>query len=477
MPLRYLVLIVALAGCKKSKEQSCDELAKLGIAFADELGKQLGKKSGKSMGADPEIKQKMAEFKTQCMAWPDEVFECMRKGDEESPKCKEAMQHVTGMVSTDVAKAPQGPPVVASAQLGEPSWDGLPVSLEGDGTLFAAPKAAVVSVAATGQERWRVALEHGGWMLAMPDVILVGDRKEYAVVALDRATGEAKWRAIVPAVEEYGERGTEGAVQIGAHAYVAIADGRFLRLDPAACAKPKQKGCVQTAFTLTDETFDNPDLRAVGDDILIGESNAIRRISTTGEVKAWIHVRDAFGGFALDGTKLAAVMDDELVLFDVARCPTNPVALSRKQGRMYIRGEGDCEDCTAPPAGCLLARSELSDVDSISPHYLRDGSIAVTNMDGPGRVAPNGNKHWVSEVDAVGPMREVGGNVVFVSRDDDAKPARVVALSTATGKAAWMRAIEIPSSEINSTDDPIVEVAGPWLVAGAKGTVSWIKIQ
>jgi outer membrane protein assembly factor BamB len=477
MQLRVLLVIVALAGCKKSKEDSCEELAKLGIAVADELGKQLGGKSGKSMGDDPEIKDKMREFKAQCMTWPDEVFECMRNGDEDSPKCKEAMQHVTGVVSADAAKAPAGPPIVASAKLGEPSWDGLPVSLSADGTLVAAPKDGVVSVDATGAQRWRVELDHGGWMLAMPDVVLVGERTEHAVVALERATGEVKWRIAVPAVEEYGERSTEGAVQIGAHVYVAIADGRFLRVDPAACAKPKQKGCIQTAFTLTDETFDNPALRVLGNDLVIGESNAIRRISTTGEVKAWIHVRDDFGGFALEGEKLAAVMDEELVMFDLGQCPTTPVALSRKKGRMYIRGEGDCEDCSSPPAGCLLARSELSDVDSLAPQYLRDGSIAISNMDGPGRVAPNGNKHWVSEVDSVGPMREVGDNVVFVSRDDDGKPARVVALSTKTGKAAWMRTLSIPSSEINSTDDPIVEVAGPWLVAGAKGAVSWIKVQ
>jgi hypothetical protein len=49
-------------------------------------------------------------------------------------------------------------------------------------------------------------------------------------------------------------------------------------------------------------------------------------------------------------------------------------------------------------------------------------------MEGQARVAPNGNKHWVSEVVAVGPMRELGDNVLFVSRDDDGKPARVVAL-------------------------------------------------
>jgi len=107
---------------------------------------------------------------------------------------------------------------------------------------------------------------------------------------------------------------------------------------------------------------------------------------------------------------------------------------------------------------------------------LRDGSVMVSNFDGPVRAAINGNKHWASEADSVGPIREAGDVVVFVSRDDDEKPARLVALDTATGKAKWMRPLDgIRSSEISSTTDPIVETVGPWIVAGAKGDVKWIK--
>ena len=476
--MHRLVLVLALvAGCKKSKESQCDDLAKLGVTLAEEMGKSLGGKSG--AGNDPEIRAKMAELKAQCMTWPDEVFECMRDNDETSPKCREAMTHVTGVTSSNVDKAPAGPPVVAHKYIGEPGWDGMRVSLASDGTLTALVKGAVVAVDAKGSELWRVEMEHEGWLLAMPNAILVGDREDHAIVALDPPSGTPSWRIAVPSVEEYGERSTEGAVRIGNRAYVAIADGRFLRVDPAACAKPpKQKGCLETAFTMAGESFDDVDMIAMGDHIVIGESNAIRRVSTKGEVTAHVHVRDGFGGFAAaeDG-KLAAVMDDELVIWNLAACPGTPVGLSRKQGRMYIRGEGECEDCTAPPAGCLVARSELSDVDSMAPQPLKDGSIAVSNMDGPARVAPNGNKHWVSEVDSVGPMRELGDNVVFVSRDEDGKPARVVALSTKTGKAAWMSPLDDKSDDINSTTDTIVEVAGPWLVVGAKGNVSWIKAQ
>jgi hypothetical protein len=40
-----------------------------------------------------------------------------------------------------------------------------------------------------------------------------------------------------------------------------------------------------------------------------------------------------------------------------------------------------------------------------------------------------------------------------------------------------MSPLDDKSDDINSTTDTIVEVAGPWLVVGVKGNVSWIKVQ
>jgi PQQ-like domain len=472
-----LVALILVAGCKKSKETQCDELAKLGVAFANEMGKQLGGKSG--MGDDPEIKQKMAELKQQCMTWPDEVFECMRNNDETSPKCVEAMSHVSGHVANDLAKAPSGPPVVGSVALGEATWDGLPVSLAADGTLVAAPKDAIVAFGPDGNEQWRAAIQHDHWLLVGDGLVLAGDREAHALVALG-TDGVEKWRAPIPAIDEDSDRTTEGAVKIGGKIYVPLADGRFLCVDPAACAKPKQKGCIEPAFALADETVDNPQLAAIGDDILIAESNAIRRISTTGAVLGNVHVRDDLGGVAVTGERVAAVMDDELVLWNFAACTgPSPIALRRKQGRMYMRGEGECEgECIAPPAGCLLARSELSDVDSLAPTVLNDATVVISNFDGPARSNVDGKKQWASEVDSIGPIREAGDTIVFVSRGEDAQAPRIVALDTQTGKAKWMTPLPgTKSTDLTSTTDVLVEVAGPWLVAIAKGHASWIKAR
>ncbi|HET9482566.1 MAG TPA: PQQ-binding-like beta-propeller repeat protein, partial [Xanthomonadales bacterium] len=350
--LGLLLLVVAVAGCKKSRKDECKELADMAMALADGMSKSLG--DGKSISGDPEIKAKMKEFHDQCMAWPDEVFECMRANDETSPKCVEAMSHVTGVVSTNLDKAPQGPEIVASAELGATDWDGMRTSLATDGTLTAATKTFVTAFASSGKEKWRTPIENEGWMVDLQDGSFLVGSQAHELVAIDGETGDVRWRIAIPVAEEYADRSTEGAVRTGEHALVAIADGRFLRVDPAACAKKKQKGCIEPAFALDDSLYE-PKLLALGGggDVVVGTSNHVRRFKD-GKLIASIYVRDDFGGVAsLGGTKVAVTMDDELVLWDLAKCPAAPVVLPRKQGRMYMRGEGDCEDCAAPPNGCL----------------------------------------------------------------------------------------------------------------------------
>jgi outer membrane protein assembly factor BamB len=472
-----LLSILLIAGCKKSKEAQCDELAKMGIAIADGLGKQLGAKDS-NIGADPEIKAKMAELKQQCMTWPDEVFECMRANDETSPKCREAMQHVTGVVETDSASLSDGPKIVASAKLGDVDSDGLATSLSADGTLVAATKKWITSVDATGTERWRKELDNAGWLVTLGDgSLLVGDRDAKEIVALDPKTGDPRWRAPTPdASDEYSSASMEAAVRAGANAVVALSDGRFLRVDPAACAK-KAKDCVKVAFELADESLYSPELLAIGDDIVVGENELIRRFSPTGEVRAHIALRDTIGGMALiEGTRVAITMDDELVLWDLDRCSTSPVVLSRKRGRMYMKGEGDCADCSPPPAGCLAKRVELDDVESDQPVVMKDGSVVVTNFDGPALVGTNGVKRWNARIDTIGAIRQVGGALVFVSRDEtESKPPRVTAIDAATGKGKWKRAFTAGDSDISYRTQAFVETAGPWVVAGAKGNVVWLE--
>ncbi len=473
---RLALILLVLASCTMSKEDTCDQLAKMGTAFANELGKRVGGED--NLGESGEIKSKMAELKAECMSWPAEVFECMNDNDETSPKCKEAMQHVTGVVASDMLKAPAGPPVVATASIGETTWDGMPLSLRDDGTVIAAVEDGLVSYAATGKPNWRVVMKHDRWMLVEGDLVITGDREKHAIVALDIETGDVKWHASVPqGDDEYDSVLTEGGVRVGAAAYVPLDSGNVLRVDPAACAKPKQIGCLEVAFTFADEEFDNPQIFALGNDLVFAESNAIRRISTSGEVLGYVHVRDDLGGATpAGGQRVAAIIDDELVMIDFAKCTgATPIALRRKQGRMYLRGEGDCEGCTAPPSGCI-ARSPLDEIDSITPTVLRDGSLVASNWDGPFHTTSSGAKQWASEVDSVGPLRESGNALVFLTRDEDEKPLRVGALDLATGKAKWSTPlVGWKSDDLSSSSDATVETNGNWIVVGVKGRLAWLK--
>ena len=480
--LWLVVCLVGAVGCKKSKQAQCDELAQMTIVIADELSKQLGGKSKKSFGSDPELEKKLVEFKAECMKWPDEVFECIRENDDTSPKCVEALAVMEGVVATDLAKAPNGPPIVASADLRIPDdeWDGLGVELDNDGTLFATNEAWVTAVDATGTERWRTPLDNQGWLLAVDGSLLVGGSSTPELVSLDRKTGAVRWRVAIPIVDdgsEYDERRPEAAARFGSKAIVVLSDGRFLRVDPAACATKQQKGCLQVAFAIPDETLHEPQLVERGGYLALGHGERVRVFDETGTLLATIHARDTLGGLAFASpTRLAVTMDDELVLFDIERCRSKPVVLPRKQGRLYVKGDGECDDCVHPAANCVVARSELSDVESDPPVVLADGSMMVMNLDGPARAAVNGNKHWNTRVEAVGPIRKIDGAVVFVSPGRGDQKAKLVALDVQTGKARWVRALDIASRDISYVSDPLVETKGSWLVAGAKGRLSWIKL-
>jgi outer membrane protein assembly factor BamB len=449
---RLALVLLVVAGCKSSRETTCDQLAKMGTALASELGKRVGNGGG----TDPEIEASMAQLKAQCMKWPDEVFDCMRDNDETSPKCRVAMQHVTGVVATDVSKAPPGPAVIATATIGETSWEGMPLVLAADGSIVAAISDSIVSYGADGTPKWRTVMKHNRWMLVEGDLVLVGDRNEPEIVALDLETGEAKWRVQIPRIDEYSIPIAEGGVRIGAAAYVPIDDARVMRVNPAACAKPKQDGCLELAFRLLEEEFDHPELFALGEDIVFAESTGIRRITTSGEVLGYVQVRDDLGGVTLAGDqKVAASIDDKLVLIDFARCPSEAVGLRHE---------------------CVV-RAAFDDVDSTAPAVLRDGSLVSSNWDGVVRASSAGAKQWASAVDSVGPVREAGTALVFLSRnEDETKPVRVAAIDSSTGTATWATPVpSLVSKDLTMSTEATIAVNDGWIVVGVKGRLAWLR--
>jgi hypothetical protein len=482
---------VAAGGCKKSRADRCAELRQQMVAIADMIAKNMG--ADVSAEERAELEQEARETEQQCLTWPPEVLECMEPGaNPESAKCRNAMATMNGHVAAGLDEAPAGPPVARTAKLAEPPvFRNYHVHIAADGAVITLEKEAISSIAADGTPRWRVELGRVEWMLvsAAGDLILTGDSEgegRGALIALDAATGAEAWRAMPPTPAEadpYTERQIEAATRLGDKVVIALADARFFAADLAACAKkPDGPACLAPMFTLTDEDLDDPDLIALGDDLVLGESELIRRLSATGAPRAAIVVRDSYGGIAAaGGDRLAAVIDDELVVLDLAACAgPKAVALPRDPDRMHVRGEGDCDDCIPPPTGCLVGRPDLGDVDSGDPVVLRDGSIVVGVDAGVARVSRDGVKEWISEVPMVSSILEVGDHLVGLASGvgdelEDA-PSYAVGVSPATGKVAWRTKLDtVLVSFITSGDDMVAAAAGPWIVLGYKGSIAWLK--
>jgi outer membrane protein assembly factor BamB len=487
-----LALALAAGGCKKpSRAERCAELRRQMIAIADMIAKNMGGEVTAQERAELEAEARDTE--KQCLTWPPEVLECMEPGaDPESEKCKNAAAAMSGHVASGLDEAPAGPPVARTAKIADPPvFRDYHVAVAPDGAIITLEKEAISSIAADGTPRWRAELGRVEWMLlsAAGDLVLTGDSEgegRGALIALSAATGAEAWRATPPTpadVDPYTERQIEAATRLGDKVVLALADGRFFAADLAACAKkPDAPACLQPMFTLTDETLDDPDLIAFGDDLVLGESELIRRLSATGAPRAAIFVRDSYGGIAAaGGDRLAAVIDDELVVLDLAACGgPKAVALPRKPGRMHVRGEGDCDDCARPPTGCVVGRPELGDVDAGNPVVLRDGSIAVGVDAGLARVTRDGVKEWISEVPVVSTVLEAGEHLVGlasgVGDDLDEAPAYAVGLAPATGKVAWRTKLDtVLVSFITSGDDIVAAAGGPWIVLGYKGSIAWLK--
>ncbi|MEZ4401433.1 MAG: PQQ-binding-like beta-propeller repeat protein [Kofleriaceae bacterium] len=491
LPDRMIVAValVAAVGCRgrgggDGRAATCERLARQSAGMIDGLGRSLG---GATAADDPDVQAKVADLRTRCLAWPADVFACMRPGaDPGSPRCQAALATVTGVVAAGADAVPDGPPVAATATLGRaPTFGGYQAVVTDDGTLITLEAEQVAAWTAAGAPGWRVPLAHAAWMQRLTDGSLaVGVIGPDAVVALDPATGAERWRALMPAPpDDDSGASAQAAVEIGPRLLVGLADARFVWIDPRACrAGAASPGCVAPAAALPDETLDTPTLLAApgGDGVVLGEAEQVRLLTLTGATLAAIHVRDTFGGVAVTGTRVAVTLDDELVLFDLSACAAAaPVVLPRKSGRLYLRGDGECDACVVPPRGCVVARVELDGVDAAPPRLLADGSVVVTLDDGLARVTAAGARRWVSDVAAFGPVVEVGDELIVlaatVGDDLAAAPVRVVGLDAATGKARWKRALSVTAPMVVSLDDATVAAAGGWIVAGYQAGVAWLR--
>jgi hypothetical protein len=385
------------------------------------------------------------------------------------------------------------PAVVASATVGEAPvlQTERRVLLVDSGRAVVVEKDGVASYDASGKRTWHRAMRANGWAVLLPDgSALVNDRTLGDLVALDAATGQDRFRVPVPRLREETDKDAPpespkeaaAATRLGDGALVALEDGRFLRVDPSQCAPKPGSGCVTAAFTLPDEHIGLARLDVTpSGDVVLAEHGAFRLLSATGETRAAFHVRDTLPDVARgSGARIAVAMDDELVLWDAARCAgTTPVALPRKAGRLHLKGEGDCDDCRAAPAGCLVARPKLGDVKSV-PILRPDGSWVAADDDGLVGLSPKGETMWKKELHVYGDLASTDGEILALASDDGypllgPSRVRVVGVDPANGDVRWSQRLPTAIDAGIWGTDVVLEVNGPWIVAGYRTALTWLK--
>jgi hypothetical protein len=387
--------------------------------------------------------------------------------------------------TSDTRPAPQ---IVASATLTDaPFLGGVRPQLRANGNLAVLEKNAIAAFDPTGKNLWRQPVQHQEWLLTLPDgTLLVTDTPRHELIGLDPDTGLDRFRVPVPKAsdneDDYSNRSVEGAAITPDGVLLALADARFFRMNPAACLA--KAPCLTLHMHLPNETINDPSLHPLpGGDLLLGESELFRQLSPTGQARASFHVRTSSADLTpLPPGRIAASMDDDLVLFDLAKCAGDKtIELPRKAGQLYVRGEGECEDCRPAPPGCVIARPNIGDVDATAPLLLKDGTLIVGNDEGVVRLAADGNLLWKSEVGIYGKPLELEGEIIGIASRPGEELGKsqgvVVAIDVATGKERWSRELPVQAGLIISTDATVLAVAGHWLVAGYETSVSWLDLS
>lgn len=177
---------------------------------------------------------------------------------------------------------------------------------------------------------------------------------------------------------------------------------------------------------------------------------------------------------------VAAQLDDELVILDAAACQAAaaPVVLSRKPGGLYVKGEGDCDDCVEPPDRCLVLRPDDGDVDYAAPAWLPDGT-AVVVADNALCAYRNATRLWKAELSLDGHAVAGPDGTLYVLgvTGDEPSALRLLAIDPKDGHARWQRRLGIAVPEaIVSPDDFHLVLDGEWIVAGYKQELAAVAL-
>jgi len=322
----------------------------------------------------------------------------------------------------------------------------LPIGGGGGGGFVALSEGSVQGVR-QGKVAWSTAVRHGGWLADLGGgAVLVADRTSRKALAVDGATGRVLWKLDAPRATEDDEPASFEAAATGSEQVLLVtSDAGLYALDPARCAAEGVR-CLTRRGSLGESSLDEPGLRVAGDGtIYLVHSERLEAFAPDLRPLFALRMRDTSGEAvpSPDGKRVAVTMDDELVVLDKAACSAakRPFVLSRKPGRVHLRGEGDCPECQAPPSGCVTARPSIGDVSVVAPAWTARG--VVVNADNRlTLVTPEGSVKWRADTSSEGDAIADGRGSVFTLSFGEDPGIRVVAVDESNGDVKW--AAQVP---------------------------------
>lgn len=427
-----------------------------------------------------------ADLYGKCLEWPPEVMRCLPPLGPLKEGCDERLAAAMDGATPAATDIPAGP---------SPAWT---ATLEHDPrTLAVADDGTVLVVASTQDDAvlglregtivWRMEGRFSRWLLPLPGsepTWAVARRGE--VVAFDPATGRERWVVALPPDGEDEEFSTDvsqvpAAAREGERLLVGDDMARFFVVDPTRCGAPEDRdGCVVPAGRLEGEYLDS-DAR-----LLVGPSGR-RLLWETGELRAFdaqwspqmtARAHEHLAQVLVDDDAVLLIVDDEVV--ELAVDCTSAAAFGPSQwpqpGTLVFEGSDECEQCTAPPAGCRRWRTYVDSVVGEQPARLHDDTVVVHD-DEHTLALRAGKTVWKTVTGGGGPLATDGRRIFAFGtgvREDDG-PA-LLELSTTDGHPLWSSPLPFEVGDLYFTDDVHLVLGPRVLVVAFEQTIAAVPL-
>jgi outer membrane protein assembly factor BamB len=482
-------------GKPKTREQICDLVADQAEAMAKGLviGLSSGKVSDEEMRElEAEMKDKRREMIDECMKWPDEAIDCIRRRDE-GPKCTEIIEQATGQGPSKVPELPAGPAVAWRWKLPDRPRD---ILIGDGGVVFASTAAQRVHAISGGKELWSVSvadpdadalrLDDDGTLLVMT--------YSPTLIALDPATGAERWRLEMPKGEPdedgYARSGSLRAwAPAGKDLLLALSDGRILRRPPgckaARCLAPA--GAVSQDEDMVDgdtQLYPMPDGR-----LFLHQFDELRGYDKAMNPLVSITGYDHFTGVtpAADGAVVAQI-GDELVALDPIGC-ADAKRIWLPPPPRKTADEEPCEECVEPPPGCVLGRAlpagnnNIDGLHRVRPAFARH-TVFVVDDDGRLHAREADRSLAVRWEAGIHPMGVVvaddeGGVLVHCAGPGGSEDETQVAICAVApdGKPRWRTPLDVKTGIIFDVSSFPLGRRGDWVVGGYGEEIVVLKLR